>query len=313
MLIFKHKVHGTDAVPEPKIRYNIQLFFTSFTTIMKHIILLFACIYLTFSVNLSAQNVAGSVEVGVYSAYQFTQFSGGYIELLSGKYDNDPYTTYGFTIGGMTEIHFSPTFAVLALLRYEELHGNKIRIGDKYPSKLADGTEIMSDINHVFEVKAPQFASTFLGKYTLSDSKFSVLAGVSIGILINDKEEQLHQLVLDPTRPVRFPIQVDSFRNPTDTVQTSVVIKGQKPRYTDETRTSITLYSGPIYQRTALQLGLTAGLQYDLPIYTLDEATQKFVTLTPSVLFNYNLTTYSDYEKLRAWNVSAGFVLKVGL
>ncbi|MFN8359394.1 MAG: outer membrane beta-barrel protein [Candidatus Kapaibacterium sp.] len=280
---------------------------------MKHIILLFACIYLTFSVNLSAQNVAGSVEVGVYSAYQFTQFSGGYIELPSGKYDNDPYTAYGFTVGGLAEVHFTPTFAVLALLRYEELHGNKIRIGDKYPSKLADGTEIMSDINHVFEVKAPQFASTFLGKYTLSDSKFSVLAGVSIGILINDKEEQLHQLVLDPTRPVRFPIQVDSFRNPTDTIQTSVVIKGQKPRYTDETRTSITLYSGPIYQRTALQLGLTAGLQYDLPIYTLDEATQKFVTLTPSVLFNYNLTTYSDYEKLRAWNVSAGFVLKVGL
>ncbi len=280
---------------------------------MKHIILLFACVYLAFSVNLSAQNVAGSVEVGVYSAYQFTQFSGGYIELPSGKYDNDPYTSYGFTVGGLAEVHFTPTFAVLALLRYEELHGNKIRIGDKYPSKLADGTVKLTEVHDVFDVIAPQFASTILGKYTLSDSKLSVLAGASIGILINEKEEQRYQLIIDPENPVQFPIQYDSWGQPVDTISSSVLTKGQKPRYTDETRTSITLYSGPIYQRTALQLGLTAGLQYDLPIYTLNEAAQKSVTLTPSVLFNYNLTTYSDYERLRAWNVSAGFVLKVGL
>ncbi len=280
---------------------------------MKHFVLLFACFCLTFLVNVSAQNVAGSVEVGVYSAYQFTHFSGGYIELLSGKYDDDPYTAYGFTIGGMAEIHFSPTFAVLALLRYEELYGKKIRSGDKYPSKLADGSVIMTDINHVFEVIAPQYASTILGKYTPSDSKLSVLAGVSIGILINDKEEQRYQLIIDPENPVQFPIQYDSWGQPVDTISSSALTKGQKPRFTDETRTSITMYSGPIYQRTALQLGLTAGLQYDFPLYTLDEAAQKFVTLTPSVLFNYNLTTYSDYEKLRAWNVSAGFVLKVGL
>jgi hypothetical protein len=280
---------------------------------MKHIILLFTCFTLAFSVNVSAQNVAGSVEVGVYSAYQFTQFSGGYIELPSGKYDNDPYTAYGFTVGGLAEVHFTPTFAVLALLRYEELHGNKIRIGDKYPSKLADGTVKLTEVHDVFDVIAPQFASTILGKYTLSDSKLSVLAGASIGILINEKEEQRYQLIIDPENPVQFPIQSDSWGQPVDTISSSVLTKGQKPRYTDETRTSITLYSGPIYQRTTLQLGLTAGLQYDVPIYTLDEAAQKFVTLTPSVLFNYNLTTYSDYEKLRAWNVSAGFVLKVGL
>lgn len=43
---------------------------------MKHIILLFACFYLAFSVNLFAQNVAGSVEIGVYSAYQIGNFDG---------------------------------------------------------------------------------------------------------------------------------------------------------------------------------------------------------------------------------------------
>ncbi|MBK9249977.1 MAG: hypothetical protein IPM69_18195 [Ignavibacteria bacterium] len=251
---------------------------------MKHFIVLFACFCIALSVNISAQNVAGSVEVGVYSAYQFTHFSGGYIELFNNKFEDDPYTTYGFTVGGMVEVHFSPTFAVLAILRYEKLYGKKIHVGDKYPSKLADGTEILTEINHVFEVIAPQYASTLLGKYTPTESKLSILAGISIGVLINDKEEQLYQLVLDPTRPVQFPISVDSFGMPVDSITSAVVTKGQKSRFTDETRTSITLYSGPIYQRTALQLGLTAGLQYDIPLFSISEASQKFVTLTPSVL-----------------------------
>ncbi|MFN8359393.1 MAG: hypothetical protein U0264_05700 [Candidatus Kapaibacterium sp.] len=134
-------------------------------------------------------------------------------------------------------------------------------------------------------------------------SGFSILGGGSIGVLFTDRQEERY-VIIDSN--IQFPISVDSLAG----LPTS---KGYTPHFTDESRTSITLYKGEIYQRTALQLGFTAGLQYDLPIYTLDEAAQKFVTLTPSVLFNYNLTTYSDYEKLRAWNVSAGFVLKVGL
>ena len=43
---------------------------------MKHIILLFACFCIAFSVNVFAQNVAGSVEIGVYSAYQIGNFDG---------------------------------------------------------------------------------------------------------------------------------------------------------------------------------------------------------------------------------------------
>jgi hypothetical protein len=277
---------------------------------MKHFVLLFACVYLTFSVNLSAQNVAGSVEVGVYSAYQFTQFSGGYIELRNINYDDGIYSSSGFTLGATAEYHFSPSFALLGIIRYEELYGTKIKSGDKYPSKLADGTEITTEIQHVLDIRAPQIAATFLGKFLLPDTKLSILTGASIGLLLNDKEEQRYELISDPSKPVQFPISTDSINWPVrDTLPGA---KGQVGRMNDN-RTSITHYSGPIYQRTALQLGLTAGLQYDLPIYTLDETSQKFVTLTPSVLFNYNLTTYSDYEKLRAWNVSAGFVLKVGL
>ena len=45
----------------------------------------------TFSVN-PAQNVAGSVEVRVYSAYPSLRSFMVVYELPSGKYDNDPYT-----------------------------------------------------------------------------------------------------------------------------------------------------------------------------------------------------------------------------
>ena len=272
---------------------------------MKHIILLFACFSLAFSVNLSAQNVAGSVEIGVYSAYQFTQFSGGYIELDSSKYIDDAYTTYGYTIGGMVEVHISSAVALIGMLRYEELHGIKIR-QSTYWYKLATGADSNSIFDHSLEVRAPQIMTSLFGKLTFADTKLSVIGGINVGILVFDKEEQRSELNFDPNKPVQFPLILDS-------LPAFNSVKEYKPHYLDETRSTIIYYTGPIYQRKALQLGLTAGLQYDLPIYTLNEAAQKFVTLTPSVLFNYNLTTYSDYEKLRAWNVSAGFVLKVGL
>ncbi len=272
---------------------------------MKQCLLLLALISLSFSTQISAQNAAGSVEVGVYSAYQFTHFSGGYIELDSSKYIDDVYSTYGYTIGSMVELHISPTVALLGMLRYEELHGSKNKI-TSVPSKLANGTDIIVELEHILKITAPQIAISILGEFTIPDTKLNLLGGINIGVLIADNEEQRTTIIFDPKNPVQYPYVLfgDSLVQP---------IKDYKPHFLDETRQTIVQYTGPIYQRKSLQLGLTAGLQYDLPIYTLDEATQKFVTLTPSVLFNYNLTTYSDYEKLRAWTVSAGFALKVGL
>jgi hypothetical protein len=272
---------------------------------MKHIILLFACVYLAFSVNLSAQNVAGSVEVGVYSAYQFTHFSGGYIENWSGRFENNTYSSYGMTLGALAEIHISRIFSIVALLRYEELHGKSIRDGDKYPVKLPDGTEHTMTQTYEFEIITPQVASTFLGKFIYPRTNLSLLTGISLGILTNDNEVQ--RLILSSDSNV---MKLLTRNTP---IPPNYGVRGFTPMYSDESASIINQYTGPIHQRKSLQLGLTAGLQYDLPIYTLDEAAQKFVTITPSVLFNYNLTTYSDYEKLRAWNVSAGFVLKVGL
>jgi len=257
-------------------------------------------------VNLSAQNVAGSVEVGVYSAYQFTQFSGGYIELDSSKYIDDAYTTYGYTIGGMVEIHISHTVALLGILRYEELHGKKYRTSSEN-HKLADGTDFIVDYEHILKFTSPQIVASVLGKITIPGTNLNLIAGVNIGTMIADKEDQRTTIIFDPKYPFQFPIEFFSDS------RFWLPVKGYKQHFLDETRTSLVQYTGPIYQRKSLQLGLTAGLQYDVPIYTLNEAAQKFVTLTPSVLFNYNLTTYSDYEKLRAWNVSAGFALKVGL
>ncbi len=273
---------------------------------MKQFVLLLALISLSFSTQISAQNAAGSVEVGVYSAYQFTHFSGGVFEEPNAKLYDIPFSSYGITAGATTEYHITPTFALVGILRYESLHAYKY-LEDMFPGMLADSTVITTKLYHEYRVVAPQFVASVLGKFTISNTKVSVLGGASLGILINDSEVESFGLILDPNRP--------TFGFGTDTIKGLKYpgFKGQHPRFSDDFRTSLLLYKGEIYQRTALQLGFTAGLQYDLPIYTLDEVAQKFVTLTPSVLFNYNLTTYSDYEKLRAWNVSAGFVLKVGL
>ncbi|MBK9249975.1 MAG: outer membrane beta-barrel protein [Ignavibacteria bacterium] len=273
---------------------------------MKHFLRFLALIFLAISTQISAQNTAGSVEVGVFSAYQFSHFSGGVFEEPNAKLYDIPFSTYGVTAGAIAEFQITSNFELLGILRYEELHASKY-LEDSVLSKLQDGTEISTYIYHKYEIVAPQIAVSFLGKFTFQETKLSVLGGVSLGVLLNDSEVETFGLILDPDRPTNGfgPDSIKGLKYPG--------IKGEYPQVSDETRTSIILYSGEIYQRQSLQLGLTAGLQYDIPLFPINEGAHKFVTLTPSVLFNYNLTTYSDYEKLRAWNVSAGFVLKVGL
>ena len=78
---------------------------------------------MAFSVNLSAQNVAGSVEVGVYSAYQRGDYTGslpiGDANSLKSypSFEGKSYSTT--TIGGMIEYHFGTVFSLVGILRYE--------------------------------------------------------------------------------------------------------------------------------------------------------------------------------------------------
>ncbi len=264
---------------------------------MKHFYVLFALLSFAFTVRLSAQNVAGSVEVGVYSAYQFTQFSDGTMG-YTGEYDEGAYKSFGYTLGGLVEYRISHVLSVIGIIRFENVHVENSLQDQKFDHYRQDKSYIL----YSYDLTAPQTSITILVKRRIGKSKFSISGGGSIGFLFAGKQEE------------RLYIKGSDLKFPDiDSIASLPGVKGYTPHFSDESRTSITLYKGEIYQRTALQLGLTAGLQYDLPIHTLDEATQKFVTLTPSVLFNYNLTTYSDYEKLRAWNVSVGFALKVGL
>ncbi len=263
---------------------------------MKHIILLFACVYLAFSVNLSAQNVAGSVEIGVYSAYEFGTTEDKY---------KDSYKNSGYSVGLVSEYHFNSSIAILGSISYEVLKlYREESILDDYPYTLPDGSILFTPMMYTHKLDVPQLAVSVLGKASILNTNISILTGFKLGILSAGNENELMSLASNRDKRVSFP--------PLDSIP-DVFPSRQAVRYSDDSRTTLIIYDGEIYQRKSLQLGLTAGLQYDLPIYTLDEATQKFVTLTPSVLFNYNLTTYSDYEKLRAWNVSARFVLKVGL
>jgi len=82
---------------------------------MKQFLLLLALISLSFSTQISAQNAAGSVEVGVYSAYQFTQFSDGTPE-YSGEVDEGKYKATGYNLSGLMEIKLDPMLSMLGII-----------------------------------------------------------------------------------------------------------------------------------------------------------------------------------------------------
>ena len=63
---------------------------------------------------------------------------------LSGNTDNDPIITYGLPLVERLKFTLARICSVLALLRYEEPHGNKIRSGVSIP-ELADGTKLRRD------------------------------------------------------------------------------------------------------------------------------------------------------------------------
>ncbi len=298
---------------------------------MKHIILLFACFTLTFSVNVSAQNVAGSVEVGVYSAYQFGDVYGKYTEEIIGESTTK---NYGYSVGVLGDYHISPTFSVLGMINYSEFYDSENQVITSYfhykttaskynlPTSQVSKKQMITTNNSRIQIDSfptgpytteskyiiivPLVTCSLFGKYTFEHTNLSVVSGVSMSVILPGNDKETYSFINNPDNKFSFP-PLDSLFDPDKRV------RGESIRYSDDTRTSMILHDGPIYQRTALQLGLTAGLQYDIPLFSINETAQKFVTLTPSVLFNYNLTTYSDYEKLRAWNVSAGFALKMGL
>ncbi|MBK9249976.1 MAG: hypothetical protein IPM69_18190 [Ignavibacteria bacterium] len=276
---------------------------------MKHIILLFACFTLAFSVNLSAQNVAGSVEVGVYSAFQRGDLSGA-LEIG----DNNgmrPYPSFeGFgysipTFGGIIEYHFGTVFALIGVLRYENTPQSLSISGERNYYKATDGSNRTFDSEFTCSVDVKAITTSLLGKTTISGTNLSILTGADISIVASNSQEI--RFYLYPEQG--YPITIDSLPNlvPDN-------IYGQPHRYLDDTHTSITMYKGEIDNSSrSLLFGITLGLQYDIPVYTISESEKKFVTLTPTFMARRAISDISTTNYLRIHSFNLGFALKVGL
>ncbi len=275
---------------------------------MKHFIVLFACFCLAFSVNLSAQNVTGSVEVGVYSAYQMGSFSlvdGINITTAKWNYIAMPYLPAFETIafGGTIEYHTSPDIAFQGNLRFHQISGYTLHTQAEFLNVERYGKEQWTDIEYAYSITIPQVTAAFTNKIRLIDPGFCFVWGVSAGIIVGDKQEIECRLIDNPDHPG---VTFDSLYYPI-----APTIRGQTPVYLNDAHTALQAYSGPMYEKNVLQFGYIIGVQYDIPIYTT--VSNKKVTLMPSILYNGFITKYLKQTGLSASSINFGIGLKMGI
>jgi len=263
---------------------------------MKHIILLFACFYLAFSVNVSAQNVAGSVEVGPYVAYQFGFFSTDIPDIPGVNSQSSEVSTSGFSLGGLVAYHFTPTIAILGIIRYDylDLYSKQMGAKDTYTDQNGEVQEYSLYASSRFKI--PQLTTTLFCQYNVI-GRLNLLGGAQIGILSNDTEENRYSLLFNPTSPMSF-----------DDIPSKIptTYKGQTPQYWDATHTSMVLYNGPIYQRNSMQIALAGGL-------SLETKLASNATITSYLFFTYNLSSYSQFEGIHGLTGCFGTSLKFTL
>jgi hypothetical protein len=276
---------------------------------MKHIILLFACVYLTFSVNLSAQNVAGSVEIGVYSAYQIGNFDGA-LNIGDDK-GMRPYPSFEgqansiLTFGGIFEYHLGTVFSLTGIVRYEHFSQYLTIPGDRRDYKATDGSTRTFDSDFTCNVDVKAITTSILGKTTISGTNLSILTGADISFVASNSQEI--RFYLYPEQG--YPITIDSLP-----ILVPDNIHGQPHRYLDDSHTSMTIYKGEIDNSSrSVLFGITLGLQYDIPVYTISESEKKFVTLTPTFMARMPISDISTTNYLRIHSFNFGFALKVGL
>lgn len=277
---------------------------------MKYSLLLVTTLVLAFSSPAVAQYSSGSVEIGAYFPYQRAIFSGDVEIETPGEKDSKRYIrpsdTYGFTVGGVVEYHFSRGVSLFGILQYKELHWHATQPGTVYVDTMPNGNIFYPETRYTASLSAPQIASTILGKFTLPSTKFSVLVGIHIGLLVADNQHLGYQLVSDPKNP-HLSFDSVSVPIPEET-------RGQKARFTDDAHTSMIMYDGEIYKKNPVQIGITGGIQYDIPLFAVNDAGDKYVTLTPSILYDFGLTPYSDYDNTSyATALNLGLVVKMGL
>ena len=267
---------------------------------MKHFILLFALCMIGLTSQLSAQNVPGLTEIGLYTAAHFGFFSTTIPDITGVNAQSTDVSTSGYSIGGMVKHHLSQEVALLGIVRYDylSLHATQSGATDTYTYHNGEKVEYSLFASSRFDV--PQIATTILCQYNVV-SKLNILAGAQVGFLMNDTEENRYGLLFN----YQYPMSFDDIPSKIPTAY-----KGQTPSYHDDTHTSFVLYKGEIYQRQSMQFAVAGGLSWDMWFPT---GSNKYSGMSIYFLMTYNLTSFSRYEEIHGLTACFGVTLAVPL
>lgn len=234
------------------------------------------------------------IYVGPVAGYNRSLHTGGFASIAKGTASCPTFesgTENGFYFGLTAEYLLGDVkdskSSIIARVLYDYQPAYFTVPGDKYPSKLADGTEIFTEIEHTTRVKYTLLNIEVMYKFNIPGTFLGITAGPQFGFPIGGNQEQRYQLVFDPSKPVQFPISVDSLAN-------LPAVGDYKPHFLDETRTSIVLYEGNIIDQSSFRAGLKLGLQYEI---LLGRA-----VLVPSAYYNMGLTKINTKDN---WRVNA--------
>ncbi len=161
---------------------------------------------------------------------------------------------------------------------------------DDYPSRLTDGSTVITKIIHTTTVTYTLAQFEIMYKLNIPGTFFGVTAGPQIGIPISSSQDQRYELVFDPNNPgIRFSVE-----DLATIIPKELRTEGFEPRFADETYTSIQLYNGKVIHQTAFRAAAKLGLQYE---FLLNRA-----VFVPSVYYNIGITKMNTDDP---WRVNA--------
>ncbi len=263
---------------------------------MKYFLDLLALIFIALPGQASGQNIPGSVEIGPFIAYQFGFFTTSIPDIPGVDAQSTDVSTDGYSLGGLVTYHLTSEVALLGIIRYDYLSLYPEQMGAKDTYTDMNGEKQEYTLFATSRLRIPQITTTLFCQYNVV-GRLNVLGGAQIGIVSNPTEENRYSISFNPSYPMSFddiPSKIPS------------AYKGQAPRYTDNTHTSMTLYEGPLYESQSVVFGLAGGL-------SLETKLASNVTLTSYIFMTYNLNSYSQYESIQGLTGCFGTSLKFSL
>ena len=232
--------------------------------------------------------------IGPVAGYNRSLHTGGFASIAKGTASCPTFeqgTENGFYLGFTAEFLLgdpkNSKSSVIARVLYDYQPAYFTVPGDAYPSKLANGDVITTEIEHTTRVKYTLLNIEVMYKFNIPGTFLGITAGPQFGFPIGGNQEQRYQLVFDPLKPVQFPISVDS-------LEKLPAVGNYKPHFLDDTRTAIVLYEGDIIDQSSFRAGLKLGLQYEILLGR--------VVLVPSAYYNMGLTKINTKDN---WRVNA--------